>query len=211
MTRSTRILWGLFAPVFAAVLFVAGEFVLPRPDLLMNPSADPEAFAQMVTGSGFAFYAARGVVGAFLETVGLIALYLYLEDSPVERLTFWGVLISILGDMGGAAFFGSMLFAYPSVGAVGLEGQTEAVAALGISPTLLGAMFTLTVIGLVLLAIAIWQSGTLPRWSGVVMLVGFLLLPVQIFVVQVLGNVVWGLGALWIFVRARRTRDRWAS
>lgn len=71
MTRSTRILWGLFAPVFAAVLFVAGEFVLPRPDLLMNPSADPEAFAQMVTGSGFAFYAARGVVGAFLETVGL--------------------------------------------------------------------------------------------------------------------------------------------
>lgn len=113
--------------------------------------------------------------------------------------------------MGGAAFFGSMLFAYPSVGAVGLEGQTETVAALGISPTLLGAMFTLTVIGLVLLAIAIWQSGTLPRWSGVVMLVGFLLLPVQIFVVQVLGNVVWGLGALWIFVRARRTRDRWAS
>lgn len=207
MKRSTRILWGLFAPVVAAVLFVAGEFVLSRPDLLMNPGADPEAFAQMVTGSGFAFYAGRGVVGVFLETVGMIALYLYLENNRVERLAFWGVLISILGDMVGAAFFGSMLLVYPSVGAVGLEGQTEAVAALGLSPALLGAMFVLTVLGLGLLAVAIWRSGSLPRWSGIVMLVGFLLLLVQIFAVQVLGNVVWGLGALWIFVRARRRRD----
>lgn len=207
MIRSTRIVWGLSAPVVAAVLFVAGEFFLARPDLLMRPDADPEAFRRMVTGSGFLFYAGRGLVGAFLETIGMISLYLYLEESRVERLAFWGMVTSVLGDMAGAAFFGTMLFVYPGIGALGPGGVTEAAAALALPPALLGAMLVPTVVGLVLFAVAIWRSVSLPRWSGVLLLVGFLILPVQNFVVQILGNVIWGLGALWIFARAWQTEE----
>ncbi len=205
MTRSTRIVWGLFAPVLAAVLFVVGEFFLTRPDLLMRPGADPEAFRRMVTGPGFLFYAGRGLVGAFLETIGMIALYLYLEESHVERLAFWGMVTGVLGDMAGAAFFGTMLFVYPGIAAAGPEGLAEAAAALTLPPALLGAMLVPTVIGLALFALAIWRSVSLPRWSGVLLLVGFLVLPVQNLAVQILGNLTWGLGALWIFVSAWRT------
>lgn len=198
MSRATRINLGLLALVIAAALFVAGEFVLARGDLLMNPAADPTAFAEMVTGAGFAFYAGRGLIGAFLEAFGMIALYMYLEETPVERLAFWGMTTSILGDIAGGAFFGSMLLVYPKIAAT----APEAVGALSISPVLLGVMFIVTLVGLALFAVAIWQSPSLPRWSGVIMFAGFLLLIIQVFAVQIAGNVLWGLGALWIYLEA---------
>jgi hypothetical protein len=209
MRRSTRILWGLFALVLAAVLFTAGEFFLVHPDLPLNPTADPELFAKSAAEGEFAFWAARGLVGAFLETVGMIALYLYLQDSPGERLAFWGLLISLVGDFVSAVVFGSAYFFYPRIGAYALEEGMGIVSALEVSPTLLALMAVSSILGLVLFASAIWRSGILPRWSGVVMLAGFVLIlaALDVFVLQVLGNATVGLGALWIFVHAWRRRD----
>lgn len=205
MARSTRILVGLTALVLAAILFVAGEFVLARGDLLMNPAADPEAFARMVTGGGFTFYAARGLAGAALEAYGMIAIYLYLEPTEAEPWAFWGMLVSVVGDLGGALFFGLMLFVYPSAGTLILDGQTEVAEILALPMGFLGVMFLVTVVGLACLAVAIWRADRLPRWSGIVMLVGFLVLLVQVFAVQIAGNVLWGLGALWILIDVWRT------
>lgn len=209
MKRSTRILWGLFALVLAAVLFTVGEFFLARPDLPMNPGADPEAFAQLAAEGGFAFWAGRGLLGVFLEAVGIIALYLYLADSKGERLAFWGLLVSLIGDFASAVLFGSVFFVYPSIGAYALEGELGVASALEVSPALMALLAVPTVVGLVLFAIAIWRSGVLPKWSGVVMLAGFVLIlaALDVFALQVLGNATVGLGALWIFVHAWRTRN----
>lgn len=204
MTRSTRIRLGLAAFALAAPLFVAGEFVLARPDLLMTPGSEPGAFAEMVTSGGFLFYAIRGLVGAVLETAGMIAIYMYLIDTEVEPWAFWGMLISIIGDLGGALYFGAMTFIYPAAGALILEGQSAVASVLALPMEFLGGMFLLTLGGLVCLAVAIWRSSRLPRWAGILMLVGFLILPVQIFAVQIAGNVLWGLGALWILIRVWR-------
>ena len=201
MNRRTRILGGLWALVLAAPLFVAGEFVLPRPELLMSPAAEPEAFAEMVTGSGFLFYGIRGLVGAALETAGMIAIYMYLADTDVEPWAFWGMLISIIGDLGGALYFGAMTFIYPAAGGLIFEGQSAVASVLALPMEFFGGMFLLTLGGLVFLAVAIWRSSRLPRGAGILMLVGFLILPVQIFTVQIAGNLLWGLGALWILLR----------
>lgn len=208
MRRSTRILWGLFALVLAAILFTAGEFFLAQPDLPVNPIADPETFAQTAAEGGFAVWAIRGLVGVFLEAVGIIALYLYLEDTHVEPLAFWGLVISLIGDFAGAVLFGSVYFVYPSIGTYALEGELGVVSALEMSPTLLALLAVPTVVGLALFAIAIWRSGVLPKWSGVVMLAGFILIlaALDVFVLQILGNAVVGLGALWIFVHAWQPR-----
>lgn len=210
MTRSTRILGGVFALVLAAVLFASGEFFLSRPDLLATPGADPEAFAQMVTGAGFAFYAGRGLVGCFLEAVSMIALYGLLQAPRTEPWAFWGMIVSLLGDLFGAVFFGTLFFVYPDVGELLLEGQRDVLGVVEPSLVLLAIMFLPAVIGFGLFAVALWRSEFLPSAAGLLLVVGFLLLAVQIFAVQLLANVVWGLGALWIFVRARRTRERWA-
>lgn len=170
MTRSTRILGGVLALVVAAILFMAGEFFLSRSDLLMNPSADPEAFGEMVTGSGFAFYAGRGLVGCFLEAVSMVALYFLLQDPRTEPWAFWGMFVSLLGDLAGAVFFGNLFFVYPDVGELLLEGQPDVLGVVEPSMALLAIMFLAAVIGFGLFGVA-----------------------------------------LWIFVRARRTRDRWAS
>lgn len=211
MQRSTHILLGLSATVVAAVLFAAGEFFLEHGELVFQPAADPEAFGRMVTGTGFAIYAGRGLVGVFLEALGVVALYLYLQHSRVERLAFWGMSACLLGDVAGGALFGILYFLYPALGALMLEGHTGIAAALEASPGLLMANAIPTLLGLGLLAVAIWRSGLLPKWAGVLMLVGFLLLPVQAVVIQVAGNVLWGLGGLWIVVHAWQARDAWAS
>lgn len=204
MSQSTRILLGLFALVLAAALFTAGEFFLARPDLPVNPVADPEAFARTAAEGGFAVWAGRGLLGIFLEAVGMIALYLYLQDSPGEQLAFWGLLVSLFGDFFGAVLFGSVYFIHPSVGAYALESQMGVVATLAPSPVLMAMMAVPSVVGLALLAVAIWRSTVLPKWSGVVMLGGFILIlaALDVFALQVLGNAVVGLGALWIFIHA---------
>lgn len=211
MKRSTRILWGLFALVLAAVLFTAGEFFLAQPDLPMNPGADPEAFAQAASEGGFAFWAGRGLLGVFLEAVGMIALYLYLQDSRSERLAFWGMVVNLIGDFFGAVLFGTIFFLYPALGAYALGGPLEVVTVLEPSPGLLAGMAGGSVVGLVLIAIAIWRSGMLPKWSGVVMLAGFVMIlaALDVFALQILGNAVVGLGALWIFLHTWRTRTSW--
>ncbi len=208
MTRSTRILWGLFALVLAAVLFTAGEFFLAHPDLPMNPSTDPEAFAQTAAEGGFAVWAGRGLLGVFLEVVGMIALYLHLQNSKGERLAFWGLLVSLVGDVGGATLFGSVYFVHPRVAAYALDHQVEVVSTLAPPPLLMALMAVPSVLGLALFAIAIWRSGTLPKWSGVVMLAGFVLIlaALDVFVLQVLGNATIGVGALWIFVHVWRAQ-----
>jgi hypothetical protein len=208
MSQSKRIVWGLLALVLAGALFTAGEFFLDRPDLPIDPTADPELFARTAAEGGFAVWAMRGLVGVFLEAVGMIALYLYLQEGPGEHLAFWGLLTSLLGDFAGAILFGSVYFIYPEIAAYGLDRSVEVVTALEVSPALMGLLAIPSLVGLALFAGAIWRSEVLPQWSGVLMLAGFVLIlaALDVFVLQVLGNAVVGLGALWIFVHAWRNR-----
>lgn len=196
--------WMLWAGALAAVIFTVGELFLEDPALLMNPDADPAAFSQMVTSSGFRVWALRGVFGTALEIIFAIGLYLALRGSPGETLGLWGMLSSIVGDVAGNATFALLAFALPGIGRLVSDlGPQALVAAQGAEP-LMAANVAFSLAGLVLFAVAIWRSGVLPRASGIVVLVGFLMIPVQIGWVQLIANLVWGVGALWMALHAWR-------
>lgn len=59
--------------------------------------------------------------------------------------------------------------------------------------------YGLLTIGLGLFAWAIWKTDIFPKWSGWVVVIGWLLLLVQTsYIIQILGNVIWGAGYLWM-------------
>jgi hypothetical protein len=68
-------------------------------------------------------------------------------------------------------------FATPAIGAAYVDGNRD-VMALEFSPVMTAILalgLLLAVIGNTILGVAIWRSGTLPRWAGVIWLVGTLI------------------------------------
>ncbi|MEM7412103.1 MAG: hypothetical protein AAF430_17885 [Myxococcota bacterium] len=206
MSLGARIAAGLWLGVLGAVFFFVGEFFLADETLLIDPSRDPDAFVAMVTSRDFAFFAGRGLVGIALEVVGAFALYLYLAPTRSEAWAFWGFLLATLGDLFGAGSFALLYVALPGIGAVA---QTEGPAMLG---AVQGGEFlfvlngVLTLLGLVCFAVAIARSDRLPTASGLCVLLGFLLVPVPVFAIQLLANALWGVGAVWMAWVATRNR-----
>ena len=160
----------------------------------------PQAFAELVTSDGFRFWALRGVVGIPLETIGTLALFFGLVGAAGENWAFWGMLLCVLGDLFGIAAFAIFAFVFPDLGTAMLDGQegVASIAALDdFMPVFMGSMLA-TYVGLALFAVAVWRSGRFPRWSGVVVLFGFLLIPIQNYAVQISANIIWGVGYLWM-------------
>lgn len=68
-------------------------------------------------------------------------------------------------------------FATPAIGAAYVDGNRD-VMALEFSPVMTAILvlgLLLAVIGNTILGVAIWRSGTLPRWAGVIWIVGTLI------------------------------------
>ncbi|MCF7803870.1 MAG: hypothetical protein K9N46_01030 [Candidatus Marinimicrobia bacterium] len=194
---------GLILIGAAGFIFAIGDSLIPQEFAMFSSTEDPQGFAELVTMDGFRLWAMRGYIGAPLETIGTIALFFGLIGSPKETLAFWGMLLALLGDLVGTGMFMIMTYVFPDVGHLILEGNTAAasVASLEGFMPVMGILFLATTVALIFFAIAIWQSDRFPRWSGIVVVVGFLALLIQTsYVVQILGNVVWGTGYLWMAV-----------
>jgi|GEM_PF-2439603 len=194
---------GLILIGVAGYIFAIGDAMIPQEFGMFSATEDPKGFAELVTMEGFRFWTLRGIIGAPLETIGTIALFFGLIGSPKETWAFWGMLLAVLADLFGTGMFMIMYYVFPHVGEVILEGNTAvaSVASLEGFMPVMGFMFLGTVVGLILLAVAIWQSGRFPKWSGVMAVVGFLALIIQTsYVIQILANVVWGSAYLWMAV-----------
>jgi hypothetical protein len=157
---------GLFAlPVYG--LLVAYSTWKPQPDQLSNP----EGWARFVSSTSYLVgHLIGAVLGTALVIFGTFALGAFLTASRAPRLALWGMVLSITGYVLFTVPGVISTFATPAIGASYLAGNRE-VMALQFSPVLtviflLGLV--LTVIGNGLLSVAIWRSGTLPRWAGVV-------------------------------------------
>lgn len=121
-------------------------------------------------------YLAQHLLGSILGTIlaifGVMALAAYLANSRVGRLALVAMVVSVAGNCLILTSFGFATHVSPVIGRLYLEGQPGAmevneaifgtssfaiVAALGLLLYLLGAL---------LLGVAIWRSGTLPKWAG---------------------------------------------
>jgi len=193
--------FGLIIIGLAGFVFAIGDSLIPQEGNMFAATDDPEAFAELVTTDNFRYWAMRGLIGAPMETIGTIALFFGLAGARYEKWAFWGMILCVLADLFGTALFAIMYYVFPATGSLIVAGTESAatVASLDALMPVTDAGFIATTIGLGLFAWAIWKSDIFPKWSGWVVLIGWLLLLVQwSYVIQIFANLLWGAAYLWM-------------
>ena len=145
----------------------------PQPDQVV----DPEGWAQFVsTPSYLVEHIASSVVGAVLVIFGTFALGAFLSRGRAPRLALWAAVLAVMGQTLFMVPGTISTFATPAIGAAYLSGNRE-VMTVEFSPvlTLITAVaLLLAVTGNIVLGVAIWRSAVLPKWAGLLWIIGTL-------------------------------------
>ncbi|MDX1642549.1 MAG: hypothetical protein R3220_12675 [Balneolaceae bacterium] len=185
-------------------VFGIGDAFIPQEGAMFSASENPDAFADLVTTDNYKIWAARGLIGIPLEVIGTIALFLGLVGTSKEKLGFWGMIFCVLGDLFGLSMFILAYYIFPEVGGLITAGVESAASVAAVEPMmpLFGAGFVITFFGLILFAVAVWHAAErFPKWSGILVFVGFALLLIQTsYTIQILANVIWGSAYLWMAI-----------
>jgi hypothetical protein len=142
----------------------------------MNPQPDPnthyEAWSRYVTTDHYVWSHVLGsTLGLIFAIFGTFALGAYLVGSRAGRLGLVAMVTTVLGSALFLPAMGVSTYAAPEEGQAYLAGIEEFSRLPGTFADTVFAMTSLLVIlllfvGNVLLGVAIWRSGTLPRWAG---------------------------------------------
>jgi hypothetical protein len=164
---------GLFAlPVYG--LLTAYATLEPQPDQVR----DPEGWARFVSSTSYLVgHVVGNVIGTTLVIFGTFALGAFLATSRAPRLALWGMVLAVAGHILFTVPGAISTFATPAIGTAYLAGNRD-VMALEFPPVMTAILvlgLLLAVIGNTILGVAIWRSGTLPRWAGMIWIVGTLI------------------------------------
>ena len=162
-------LWTLPISGIVAIgaLFLRKFVVLPGTDVL--------EWAQMVTSSSYLTAQYIYILAYIIPFLGFWALYMYLSQQHLEKLAFWGLIGTLLGTALPLTTLGVFSFASPAIGDLYLQGNANAPQiineiAFGSSMMLAGLPGAfLYVGGCIAFGIAIWRSGVIQKWSGVLL------------------------------------------
>ncbi len=140
-----------------------------------DAAIDPQEAATAYASLGYFLSQFVGyILGLTLLTIGVFALTVYLSDIRGERWTLVAMVLSILGIGMLLSHYGLRTYAVPALGGAYLDGVQNAVElanALFGDPTqsVFYAAFLLYSAGFILFGFAVWGSGTLPKWAGVLL------------------------------------------
>jgi hypothetical protein len=142
----------------------------------LNPQPDPgtryEAWARYVTTDHYVIGHLLGsILGLILAIFGTFALGAYLARSRTGRMGLTAMVLTVFGCALFLPAMGVSAFAVPEEGQAylaGIEGYRDlpdifADAAFALTSLL---VIVLLFVGNVLLGVAVWRSGVLPRWAG---------------------------------------------
>lgn len=205
MTVNGRASWihlGAVALVVSA-LFLA-VFPLLRP--FGDRSSNSIEVAQTLTSTRWVVSHILGTLGFVLLPIGLFGLYGFLRGSPVERRALHGLILSWLGIGLFLPIFGNETFALPAIGNAALTQKnpdlTRLEETIHTQPHFLAFLIPsllLLAVGGIFIAVAVWKSGMLPKWSGILLAIGlaffFPLFPQSI---RVLDGLLMGVGGVWL-------------
>ena len=202
-TKSTgsRIRLGAAALGVAGVLFVLYPAIRPFSDEVTLQGAAAFASAAWVVAHMLA------MAGFILLMLGLLAVYLALRDTAVERAAFWALVVGVVGVGLTLPFYGGEAFGLHAIGQVALFSHNQplmkAVEVVRGGPQLLMFLIGLLLIGVsaITVATAEWKSGVVPKWSGVPFALGFALYIPQFFgsqPVRVAHGLLVTVGCLWL-------------
>ena len=161
----------------------------PQPD----PDTHLEAWARYVTTD---FYFLKHLfasgLGLVLVIFGTFALGAYLASSRAGRMGLVAMVITVFGSLLFLMVGGVSIFAAPGDGQAILAGMEidklpDLLADTAILPTM-GVGVLLMLVGNVLLGVAVWRSGILPKWAGALWVAGSVLpLLGQIYIILPIG------------------------
>jgi len=157
---------------------------------------DFPGYARYISRSSFL---ASHLVASLLGTgmLGFTALFIYLATGTRPGVALAAFVITILGNVGLVAIFGVAAFAQRAIGKAYLAGHLDVV---GVNSSVYGTPLVVTSVvalalffaGVILFAIAISGSESLPRLAGVLFAVA-----VPVFAIgSLLGNVLAPIGAV---------------
>ncbi|MDK2990128.1 MAG: hypothetical protein PWR16_1657 [Methanoculleus sp.] len=128
------------------------------------------------------------MAGFILLVLGLLGLYGILRETKAEPRALAALVLTWVGVGLVLPYYGAETFALAAVGREAIEQNsvglllalTDAIR-FGEGAWLFGAGLLALAAGTILLAVAIWRSGILPRWSGISLALGFALFLPQFF------------------------------
>ncbi len=174
-------------PLYGALSFFSS--LNPQPD----PNTHLEAWARYVTTD---FYFLKHLFASGLGLVfvifGTFALGVYLASSRAGRMGLVAMVITVFGSLLFLMVGGVSIFTAPNDGQAILAGMEidklpNLLADTALLPTM-GVGVLLMLVGNVLLGLAVWRSGTLPKWAGALWIAGSALpLLGQVYIILPIG------------------------
>jgi hypothetical protein len=159
----------------ATALILAGLVLVPVPFLQSIPTGPSEnvAFALGANTMSWRVSMLLAMVSVPLLVFGLFSLYSHLSRTGARRLARVGLVLSVGLLLLFVPMYGFAAFVVPAVGEVIASGQPDAVDVMAQTfkepfiaiPFLSGILLN---VGYVLTGIAVWRSGTLVKWGGLI-------------------------------------------
>jgi hypothetical protein len=153
-------------PLYGALTFFSS--LDPQPD----PSTQLEAWARYVTTNGYVLkHLFLSDLGIIFVIFGTFALGVYLTRSRAGGMGLWAMVIAVFGQALFLLIGGVSTFASPEEGQAILAGMEEidnlpTSLASSAQTATFGVSVLLGLVGNVLLGVAVWRSGILPKWAG---------------------------------------------
>jgi hypothetical protein len=204
---SQRIKFGLLTLALGSLLGVIALLMRGQVPLAQ---LDVDAWAKSVTGEWYIFAQVLYIFAYVIPFWGFWALYGWLSTNDrVERLAFWGFLGSIVGTSLALPMLGIFSFVSPLIAQLYLGGDSQIPEVLsqvssGIPLMVNLAGGVLYLVGTGLLGLAVWRSGFMPKWAG--LLIGlhglFLVFGFTFYPLLLLGWVFLVVSGFWLFNQA---------
>lgn len=197
-----RIRMGAVAFAIAGILFAVYEIVAPRADESTLDGAAAWASA------GWSIAHISAIVGLILIPLGYGAIRGYLDGTPQEETAHLATVIGSIGSGLTISYYGAEVYGLKAIGQRAVADGDASLTDVGNDFRLDPTAMTIFLIGLllvavaaVLVAIAAWRSGSLPRWSAVPLAALLVTMLPQFFLPHA-GRIVWGVlvafAALWL-------------
>lgn len=203
---------GAVSLAISALLLAAFPLVRPFADRSFNPLEVAAAFAS----PSWVLAHTLGGLGFVLLPVGLLGVYTFLQRSDIEGRAFQGLILSWIGiGLLLPTVLGTEAFGLRAIGQAAVQQRNTDLLAIANSirfgpqrivffPGLL-----MLGVGAVLIGVAVWKSGTLPRWGGVLLALGLaLFFPLFPRAIRIVDGLLIGVGGAWIAVSILISKER---
>ena len=175
----------------ALALVVAGVFFVFYPAI--RPFSDESSLqgAAAFASSAWVIAHSLAMVGFILLTLGLLGVYGLLRETKAGGLGLTALVVTWIGVGFTLPYYGAETFGLHAAGqeAIKLHNADTLVALtnairFGEGVWFFGVGLIALAVGPILFAVAIWKSGILARWSGILLAAGFALFIPQFFTPQ---------------------------